>query len=158
MTRFVDVFKKWLQTTNKQSEMDFLESFAIIYLIKSRDPKNFKTALNGWEECFLLILRPMSVCWHGFSRNVPILLDFIKSKKIGDRLLYLQASERMLKWFLAYDHANNSCHFKYFWTSQNQLQDSHPIIREEFMERNFLVKRTIGTFNMLPPKQVIQLT
>ena len=45
----------------------------------------------------------MAVFWQPFIEMVQILLDFIKSIRIGDWSLHLNSTTRMLRWFHAYD-------------------------------------------------------
>ena len=112
-----------------------------------------------FEEKFICSeLGLMSCLWNSFFKMVQILLDFIKSTRTGDWSLHMQVSERMLKWFFAYDRPNYSRHFTYYWTTQQEIKDIHPKIYDQFMLGNFSVKRTDGSFNKLPPDQVIERT
>ena len=100
----------------------------------------------------------MSFLWNSFFEMVQILLDFIKSTRTGDWSSHMQVSERMLKWFFAYDRPNYSRHFTYYSATQQKSKDTHPKIYDQFMLGNFSVKRTDGSFNKLPPDQVIERT
>ena len=55
---------------------------------------------------------------------VQTLLDFVRSTRAGDWDLYLQSTERMLKWFHGYDHMNYSRHFTYFWVTQQVIEQT----------------------------------
>ena len=146
--------------------MQFLESTALFNLIQTRNHHNLTSAFSEAENLYDLYqkfdehivseLGPMAIYWNSCISMIQILLDFIKSTRIGYWALHLQASERMLKWFFAYDRTNYSCHFTYYWASQMQLHESHPEILEQFVNGNFAVKRTDGSFNMLPPDQCIE--
>ena len=89
---------------------------------------------------------------------VQILLDYIKSTRNGNWDLHLSSMERMLPWFHAYDRVNYARHFTYCWAALNNLAEANPKMYAEFQEGNFAVKRTSGSFNMLPPDQVIEKT
>ena len=89
---------------------------------------------------------------------VQILLDYIKPTRNGNRNLHLSSTERMLPWFHAYDRVNYARHFTYCWAALNNLAETNPKMYAEFQEGNFAVKRTYGSFNMLPPDQVIEQT
>ena len=66
--------------------------------------------------------------------------------------------ERMLPWFQAYDRVNYARHFTYCWAALNNLAETNPKMYAEFQEGNFVVKRTSGSLDMLPPDQVIEQT
>ena len=104
------------------------------------------------------VMGPMAIFWNSFIQMVQVLLHYIKSKRVGDWDLHMQASEHMLYWFHAYDRINYARHFSYNWATQQNLRESHPIIYQEFQNGQFAVKRTHSTFNMLPPDQVIEQT
>ena len=44
------------------------------------------------------------------------------------------------------------------WATQQKLQSAHPDMYNEFLNGHFAVRRTAGTFNMLPSDQVIEQT
>ena len=83
---------------------------------------------------------------------------FIKSTRTGDWPLHMQASEWMLKCFFAYDCPNYLRYFTYYWGTQQKISETHPKTHDKFMVGNFSVKRTDGSFNKLPPDQVIEET
>ena len=61
-------------------------------------------------------------------------------------------------WFHACYRVNYARHFTYCWAALNNLAEANPKMYAEFQEGNFAVKRTSGSFNMLPPDQVIEKT
>ncbi|MEM7298197.1 MAG: hypothetical protein AAF391_08030, partial [Bacteroidota bacterium] len=89
---------------------------------------------------------------------IEILLDYIKSTRIGDWELHLSSMERMLPWIHAYDRVNYARHFTYCWARLKELPHTMHDVYNEFQIGNFCVKRTEGSFNMLPPDQVIEQT
>ena len=103
-------------------------------------------------------LGPMAKFWESFLNMVQILLDYIKSTRNGNWDLHLSSMERMLPWFHAYDRVNYTRNFTYCWAALNNLAETNPKMYAEFQEGNFAVKRTSGSFNMLPPDQVIEQT
>ena len=97
--------------------MNFLGSSELQDLIDSVTQDSFQTTdakldellelYEAFEEKFICFeLGPMSFLWNSFIEMVQMLLDFIKSKRTGDWPLHMQASERMVKWFFAYDRPN----------------------------------------------------
>ena len=87
-----------------------------------------------------------------------VLLDYIKSFRIGDWQLHLCSMEKILSWFHAYDRINYARHFTHCFASFQKLNETHPSILDQFQRGNFAIKRTNGSFNMLPPDQVIEQT
>ena len=66
--------------------------------------------------------------------------------------------ETMLLWFCAYDQINYACHFIHCFASFQKLDETHSSILDQFQRENVAIKRTNGSFNMLPPDQVIEQT
>ena len=100
----------------------------------------------------------MSAYWLSFLELVQILFDFVKSIRQGNWDLHLNAAERMIPWFHAYDRTDYSRHFTYYWASQKVLHETHPLMYDAFKSSAFSTRRTAGKFNMLPPDQVIEQT
>ena len=81
---------------------------------------------------------------------VSILLEFTKWEREGLWGLYLHSFRAMLPWFFRYDHTN------YAWWGSVYLADCHQLpseVLEEFKQGNFVVKRSLGTFNQVDPDQ-----
>ena len=97
---------------NNTHLLRFLESEELKNLIEEPNLINFNAAtelattlyerFQQFEE-ILSDYGPMAKYWNSFIETVQILLDFIKSTRNGDWHAHLQASERMLKWYFAYD-------------------------------------------------------
>ena len=64
----------------------------------------------------------------------------------------------MLLWVQAYNRVDYDRHFTYCWATLDNLAETNHKIYAEFQEGNFAVKRTSGSFNMLPPDQVTEQT
>ena len=112
-----------------------------------------------FEEKFICSeLGTMSLLWNSFIEMVQILLDVIKSTRTCGWPLHMQASEPMLKWFFTHDCPNYLQHFTYYWATQQKIKEAHPKIYDQFMLGNISVKRTDGSFNKLPPGEVIEQT
>ena len=138
-------------------------------LIDGVTQDSFQTTVAKLDELFELYetfevkficseLGPISFLWNSFVEMIQILLDFIKSTRIGDWPLHMQASERMLKWLFAYDNPNYSQHFTCYWAIQQKLKETHPKIYDQFILGSYSVKKTDVSFNKLPPDQVIEQT
>ena len=64
----------------------------------------------------------------------------------------------MPPWFHAYDRYNYAHHFTYYWCTQQKLGETHPEMREMYLNGHFSVKRILCCFNRLPSDQVIEQT
>ena len=53
---------------------------------------------------------------------------------------------------------NYSHHLTYNLCTQQNLEKTHPEIYKEFLAGNFSVRRKLGSFNQVPPDQVIEQT
>ena len=114
----IEAFERWLKDEQKNDVLlKFLGSSELQDLIDGVTQDSFQTTVAKLDELFELYetfeeklicseLGPMSFLWNSFIEMVQILLDFIKSKRTGDWPLHMQASERMVKWFFAYDRPN----------------------------------------------------
>ena len=114
----IEAFERWLKDEQKNDVLlNFLGFSELQDLIDGVTQDSFQTTVAKLDELFELYetfeeklicseLGPMSFLWNSFIEMVQILLDFIKSKRTGDWPLHMQASERMVKWFFAYDRPN----------------------------------------------------
>ena len=165
-----EVLLDWLMERNCFNKyVEFMESDSITKLIKERSPANLETCSLHFRSLFEAIeefdgklcdgtFGSMACYWQSFIHMVQILLDFIKSIRIGDWSLHLSSMRRMLPWFHAYDRTNYARHFSYCWAAQSQLESTHPSIYQKFQNGEFSTNRTPGNFNLLPPDQVIEQT
>ena len=168
----IDAFKDWLIQKGKEEVLcQFLNSEEVIELIKNPDPVHHrntqwsfelfnKLLISLEEEIRQNIFGPMQFWqfaqfWQSFLDMSQVLLDYIKSLRIGDWQLHLCSMGKMLSWFHAYDRINYARHFTHCFASFQKLDETHPSILDQFQIRNFAIKRTNGSFNMLPPDQVI---
>ena len=108
------------------------------------------------EEIRQNIFGPTIQFWQSFLDMSQVLLDYIKSFRIGDWQLHLCSMEKMLSWFHVDDQINYARHFTHCFASFQKLDETHPSILDQFQRGNFAIKRTNGSFNMLPPDQVIE--
>ena len=131
-----EAFEKWLKNRhNSLAMVNFLESSELNRMINDLNGGTFNSALEMIatlyelfqkfeEECILSELGPMATYWNSFIEMVQILLNYIKSTRTGDWPAHLQASERMLKWYFAYDRTNYSRHFTYNWATLQNLKET----------------------------------
>jgi len=165
-----DAFENWVKSKNMWNVLsDALESREFSCMLDETNLESMTAAMEKCDKLFNLYeafedwinegnLGPLATFWQSFTEMVQTLLDYIKSMRSGNWDLHLQAMEKMLKWFHAYDHVNYARHFTYCWSTQQKLEQKHPQIYEEFKNGNFSCKRVGGSFNMLPPDQVIEQT
>ena len=130
--------------------------------------KHSRHDLKNWRKKFLSSMNVLRmkfkmslVLLHhigSYLDMVQTLLDYQRSLRTGDWDLHLRATEKMLPWFHAYDHFNYTKHFSYYWCTQQNLGDTHPGLRQAYLNQHFSAKRTVGRFNRLPVDQVIEKT
>ena len=166
----IEAFERWLKDEQKNHVLfNFLGSSELQDLIDGVTQDSSETTVAKLDELFELYetfevkficseLGSISFLCNSFVEMVQILLDFIKSTRIGDWPLHMQASERILKWFFAYDNPNYSRHFTCYWATQQKFKETHPKIYDQFILGNYSVKKTDGSFNKLPLDQVIEQT
>ena len=73
-----------------------------------------------------------TVLWFSFMEMMNVLFAFLRSVKIGNWELHLQATRDMLPWFFGYDHQNYSRYLTYYWVQMSKLPETHPSIHNEF--------------------------
>ena len=83
---------------------------------------------------------------------------FLRSTKVGNWNLHLEATSAMLPWMFAYDHQNYFRFLTYYWSQMTKLPTTHPNIFNEFFLGNVSVRRTPGKFNKVSSDQCIEQT
>ena len=133
----IEAFEDWLSRENKFVYHRFLQSKEFDEMCSNPNAESFKAALEIFQGLFFLfeefenILRDeeentMSAYWMTFLDMTQVLLDYVKSIRVGNWELHVADSEPMLPWFHACDHQNYSRHFSYHWCRQKFIKDSHP--------------------------------
>ena len=166
----IDAFIEWLIERGEEAELHrFLNSTEMTNLIKRRNQKHLQNMQTPFESINNLLIQfdeeishnsfgPTAQYWQSFLDMAYVLLDYIRSFRIGDWQLHMSSMEKMLVWFHAYDRINYARHFTHCFASLQNLNETHPSILDQFQRGNFATKRTNGAFNMLPPDQVIEQT
>ena len=166
----IDAFKDWLIQKGKEEVLcQFLNSEEVIELIKNPDPVHDrntqwsfelfnKLLISLEEEIRQNIFGPTAQFWQSFLDMSQVLLDYIKSLRIGDWQLHLCSMGKMLSWFHAYDRINYARHFTHCFASFQKFDETYPSILDQFQRGNFAIKHANGSFNMLPLDQVIEQT
>lgn len=166
----IESFNGWL---NKQQSLavfdNFMSSNAFINLQRNPNLRTFQTCMSEAEDAITLFRKyeseicdtersPMASFWQSYLEMFELLMTFQKSIKSGNWLLHLDSCEKLLPWFHAYDHHNYARHFSYYWATQQQLPITHPTLHQEFVNGNFAINRTPGSFNRISPDQAIEQT
>ena len=158
----IDAFKDWLIHKGKEEVLRrFLISEKVIELIKNPDPAHprntqwpfellNKLLISFEEEIRQNIFGPTAQFWQSFLFMSQVLLNYIKSFRIGDWQLHLCSMEKMLPCFHAYDGISYARHFTHCFASFQKLDETHSSILGQFQRGNFAIKRTNESFNMLP--------
>lgn len=87
---------------------------------------------------------------------VSLLLQFLRAERTGNWKLHLSAFADMLPWFAVYDHTNYTRWGAVYLADMKQLEKTHPDVYKEFMEGNFVVKRTDHKFNQISTDQSLE--
>lgn len=88
--------------------------------------------------------------WWQYLEMVWILLMFTRAQRDGLWDLHLQAFSKMLPYFLHYDHYNYARWGPIYLAEMHQLPQQ---VLEEFVQGNFVVKRSQKLFNQVDPDQ-----
>ena len=87
---------------------------------------------------------------------VETLLDFIRANGEGNWPLHLDSFSAMLPWMTIYDHTNYARWGVIYLSEMKSLKKAQPLVYEEFMKGNFVVKRSAGNFNQIPIDQATE--
>ena len=94
--------------------------------------------------------------WRSYMRMVETLLDFIRANREGNWPLHLDSFSEMLPWMTIYDHTNYARWDTVYLSEMKGLKKSQPLVYEEFMNGNFVVKRSTSRFNQIPLDQATE--
>ena len=125
--------------------------------------ESFNACVRLWSTLFKLLDEFDEFCqdyerspiWNSSLEMMQVLMNYMKSIKLGDWHLYINSIGNMLPWFHAYDNHNYAWHFTYYWATQQDLPNTHPNMYSKFLNGGFSIKRSEGCFNKVPPDQVI---
>lgn len=88
--------------------------------------------------------------WWGYMQMVYILLLFTRAQRDGIWDLHLCAFQRMLPYFIRYNHINYARWGTIYLNEMHQLPQH---VKKEFEAGNFAVKRSLHCFNQVDPNQ-----
>ena len=108
---------------NLETFTALFEHEEIIKLIKEHESDLSDISISG----------PTAVFWFSFLKMMNIFFAFIRSVKIGNWELHLDAAYQMLPWFFAYDRPNYSRFLTFYWAEMKKLPETHPDVQREFM-------------------------
>ena len=166
----LDAFQDWIQSNGKYQVYEpAVNADKVKVLDASKNSDSMKSWVERLQELFDLRDEfeesisdserfPMAVFWNSYLDMVQTLRDFTKSIKLGDWDLHIHSSEKMLRWYHAYDHYNYALHFSYYWASQQSLNVTYPALYNCFKDGGFSTQCSQGKFNKISPDQVIEQT
>ena len=164
----IESFIEWLKKAKKIKHFDkFMSSQQIKMLLNNPNPESFESCVLAADKILKLLdeyekilsdveVSPMAAFWQSYLEMFELLQQFQKSIKSGNWELHLNSCEKLLPWFHAYDHHNYARHFSYYWATQQILAHKHPALHQEFVNGNFAINRTPGSFNRISPDQAIE--
>jgi len=94
--------------------------------------------------------------WSAYMGMVDILLDFIRAEREGNWTLHLEAFAAMLPWLTIYDHTNYARWGPVYLADMRSLAKTAPEVSAEFMDGNFVVKRSRRRFDQVPADQATE--
>ena len=97
---------------------------------------------------FTVVLR-RRLLWSTYMNMVEILLDFIRAERDGNWTLHLEAFAAMLAWITIYDNTNYARWGPVYLADMKLLVMTEPEVYAEFVQGNFVVKRTKRRFNQV---------
>ena len=112
------------------------------------DQKNTRCKANSDNPNFKL--------WSSYMSMFEILLDFIRAEREGNWNLHLEAFAAMLPWLTIYDHTNYAKWGPVYLAEMKNLENNAPEVYAEFMNGNFVVKRSKRRFNQVPANQAAE--
>lgn len=88
--------------------------------------------------------------WWSYMEMVEILLMFTRAQREGNWNLHLHSFQRMIPYFMIYDHTNYA---RWGVIYVNEMHHLPPEVQKEFEDGNFVVKQTSQNFNQVDPDQ-----
>ena len=166
----IESFIEWLKQNKTITVLNnFMSSKVLTDLQTNPNPETFQSCVSKADKLVILFeeyenvisdaeISPMAAFWQSYLEMFELLLQFQKATKSGNWGLHLDSCEKLLPWFHAYDHHNYARHFSYYWATQQVLAVTHPTLHQEFVNGNFAINRTPGSFNRISPDQAIEQT
>ena len=99
---------------------------------------------------------PNYAYWTNYMRMVEILLGFIRANREGNWQLHVDTFAVMLPWLTIYDHTNYARWGPVYVADMKGLPQTAPEVFREFLEGNFVIKRSNKRFNQVPMDQATE--
>ena len=96
--------------------------------------------------------------WLNFVKIMDTIKDFVRSERDGDFFLNMNALERILPIFLGCDAVNYLRYGSFHLELLKRAKTTHPELYDSFIRKNFVVKRTPGSFNAVSPDLALEQT
>ena len=93
---------------------------------------------------------PLAVFWRSYCYMVELLLQFVRSTRVGDWCLHLQCLQDMIPWMFCYDRVNYSRYLTVYWHDMVSLPKSHPDANALLEAGEFTVQRSQNSFAQVP--------
>ncbi len=144
----VQTMARQFQQANQES--DTSESFTqLVHAISQHH-------LQGILKEFDAQLPSTAKYWRQYMEMVTILLQFIRAEREGNWNLHLSALADMLPWFSAYNHNNYTRWGTVYLADMQLLPQTNPDIHKQFMDGNFVIKRSQHPFNKISTDQGLE--
>ena len=107
---------------------------------------NFKTVQAALIEFSKSNRGPMAAYWRSYCQMVELLLQFIRSSRVGDWSLHLNCIRDMIPWMHSYDHVNYIRYLTVYWCDMTALAQTHPEAHALPQSGEFAVQRSQNSF------------
>ncbi|XP_014670830.1 PREDICTED: uncharacterized protein LOC106811642 [Priapulus caudatus] len=171
-----EAFLDWIQQQNPELHQELVvHPSAVSALFKkngtrTREPECLLNAVAEFNELLdrteyvektdefntMLKQNPNNAFWLKYLEMVEILFAFVRANRDGDWLLHLDSFAAMLPWLTIYDHVNYARWGPVYLADMKGLAQTAPEVHEEFLARNFVVKRHAWRFNQVPVDQATE--
>ena len=94
--------------------------------------------------------------WMSYCYMIELLLQFVRSTRIGDSSLHLQCLHDMIPWMFAYDRTNYCRYLTVYWNDMVSLAETHPDAHALLEAGEFAVQRSHNVFAQVPVDMAIE--
>jgi len=168
------MFESWLVETGHKWDGNIMERAASvvgIFSMKDRSGKDevskvvgdLRDAMKDEDICHLLKEfdikyneNPNFKFWSTYMEMVEVLLDFIRAQREGNWALQLEAFAAMLPWLSVYNHTNYARWGPIYLADMKLLPQTAPKVYAEFLDGNFVAKRSLHRFNQVSADQATE--
>ena len=107
---------------------------------------------------FAELCKKYKAFWDNFLNMVSLLKELIRSDREGNWTLHLQTVQRILPFFAAFDCTNYLRWCSVYLEDMRKLHETAPEVYNKFVDGQFVIKRTPGTFKAVGADMCLEQT